>query len=148
MRIEVVHGPNLNLLGSREPEIYGRETLAELDGSLADLAEDLGVELGTYQSNHEGGLVDRIQETAAGTDGFVINAGGYTHTSIALRDALVGVARPFVEVHVSNVHAREAFRRESLLAPVALGTVSGFGTDSYRLAVRALLRHLQQTKRG
>lgn len=148
MRIEVVHGPNLNLLGSREPEIYGRETLAEVDASLAELAADLGVELGTYQSNHEGGLVDRVQETAAGTDGFVINAGGYTHTSIALRDALVGVARPFVEVHVSNVHAREAFRRESLLAPVALGAVSGFGTDSYRLAVRALVRHLQQTKRG
>ena len=148
MRIEVLHGPNLNLLGSREPETYGTTTLAEVDRSLTELAEELGVELRSYQSNHEGALVDRIQEAAAGTDGFVINAGGYTHTSVALRDALTGVGRPFVEVHVSNVHAREAFRRESLLAPVALGTVGGFGADSYHLAVRGLLRHLQQTKRG
>lgn len=148
MRIQVLHGPNLNLLGTREPEVYGSQTLADVDRMLEALAEELGVELTTYQSNHEGALVDRIQQAAAETDGFVINAGGYTHTSVALRDALVGVGRPFVEVHVSNVHAREAFRRDSLLAPVALGTVGGFGADSYRLAVRGLLGHLQHTKRG
>lgn len=147
MRIGVLHGPNLNLLGRREPGIYGATTLSEVDAALAALAGELGVMLESYQSNHEGGLVDRIQETAEGTDGFVVNAGGYTHTSVALRDALTGVGRPFVEVHVSNVHARESFRRESLLAPVALGTVAGFGADSYLLAVRGLVRHLQHSNR-
>lgn len=148
MRIGVLHGPNLNLLGRREPGIYGATTLSEVDAALTALAGELGVTLESYQSNHEGGLVDRIQETAEGTDGFVVNAGGYTHTSVALRDALTGVGRPFVEVHVSNVYARESFRRESLLAPVALGTVAGFGADSYLLAVRGLVRHLQHSNRG
>lgn len=143
MRIEVLHGPNLNLLGTREPAVYGRTTLAEVDASLGALAAELGVELATYQSNHEGALVDRVQDVAGRADGLVVNAGGYTHTSVALRDALAGVALPFVEVHVSNVHAREPFRRESLLAPVALGTVTGFGAQGYLLAVRGLVRHLQ-----
>ena len=144
MKVEVLHGPNLNLLGTREPAVYGRTTLAEVDERLGRLASELGVELGTYQSNHEGALVDHVQAAAPRTDGFVVNAGGYTHTSVALRDALTGVGLPFVEVHVSNVHAREPFRRESLLAPVALGSVVGFGPDSYLLAVRGLVRHLQQ----
>lgn len=144
MRVGVVHGPNLNLLGTREPGIYGATTLAEVDGALERLAGELGIELDTFQSNHEGSLVDRIQESAGRTDGFVVNAGGYTHTSVALRDALTGVGRPFVEVHVSNIHAREPFRRKSLLAPVALGSVMGFGADGYLLALRGLVRHLQQ----
>lgn len=148
MRIGVLHGPNLNLLGTREPAVYGATTLAEVDAALERLAAELGVELETFQSNHEGALVDHIQETAARTDGFVVNAGGYTHTSVALRDALAGVGRPFAEVHVSNVHAREPFRRESLLSPVALGSVTGFGPESYLLAVRGLVRHLQQTNGG
>ena len=148
MRIGVLHGPNLNLLGSREPAIYGAATLADVDAALSALAGELGVELETYQSNHEGALVDRIQETAGRTDGFVVNAGGYTHTSVALRDALTGMGRPFVEVHVSNVHAREPFRRDSLLAPVALGTVGGFGADSYLLAMRGVVRHLLHSNRG
>lgn len=148
MRVEVLHGPNLNLLGTREPAVYGTTTLAEVDRGLERLGAELGVTVGTFQSNVEGALVDRIQETAPETDGFVINAGGYTHTSVAVRDALTGVGRPFVEVHVTNVHAREPFRRESLLAPVALGTVSGFGVDSYQLALRGLVRHLQREDRG
>ena len=148
MRIEVLHGPNLNLLGTREPEVYGATTLAEVDEALHGLARELGVALGTFQSNHEGALVDRVQERAGAADGFVVNAGGYTHTSVALRDALTGVARPFVEVHVSNIHAREPFRRESLLAPVAIGQVTGFGAEGYLLALRGLVRHLQHAKRG
>jgi 3-dehydroquinate dehydratase-2 len=148
VRIGVLHGPNLNLLGSREPALYGAMTLAEVDAALEGLASELGVELETYQSNHEGALVDRVQQTAAGAAGFVVNAGGYTHTSVALRDALTGVGRPFVEVHVSNVHAREPFRRESLLSAVALGTVTGFGVESYLLAVRGLVRHLQHSNGG
>lgn len=148
MRIQVLHGPNLNLLGTREPEVYGTATLSDVNRALEELATELDVDLETFQSNGEGALVDRIHEAAPETDGFVINAGGYTHTSVALRDALAGVGRPFVEVHMSNVHAREAFRHRSMLAPVALATVGGFGTDSYLLAVRGLLRHLQNTKRG
>lgn len=148
MRIEVLHGPNLNLLGTREPAIYGATTLPEIDAALERLGAELGVEVASYQSNHEGALVDRIQAVAAGAGGFIVNAGGYTHTSVALRDALTGVGRPFVEVHVSNVHGREPFRRESLLAPVALATISGFGADSYALALRGLVRHLQQDNGG
>ena len=148
MRLEVLHGPNLNLLGRREPAIYGTVTLAEVDEAIRDLADELGIEVGIAQSNHEGALVDAVQEAADVADGFVVNAGGYTHTSVALRDALVASGRPFVEVHVSNVFGREAFRRESMLAPVALGIVSGFGADSYMLAVRGLVRHLTETNRG
>ena len=146
MRLEVLHGPNLNLLGTREPEVYGTTTLAEIDERIRAVADELGVEVGITQSNHEGALIDRIQE--ADGSGFVVNAGGLTHTSVALRDALVGTGRPFVEVHVSNVYGREPFRRESLLAAVALGTVTGFGADSYTLAMRGLVRHLTETDRG
>jgi len=144
VRIAAVHGPNLNLLGAREPEVYGRATLAEVDEALAELAAELGAEVESYQSNHEGGLVDFVQEAAARVDGFLVNAGAYTHTSIALRDALAGVARPYVEVHISNVFARERFRHRSYLAGNAVGVVSGFGLDSYTLGLRALVGHLRE----
>ena len=143
LRLAVVHGPNLNLLGSREPGVYGRASLEEVDAALRALGVELGVEVETFQSNSEGALVDHVQAAAARVAGFVVNAGAYTHTSIALRDALVGVARPFVEVHLSNVFARERFRHRSYLAGRALGVVSGFGPDSYRLALRALVEHLR-----
>jgi 3-dehydroquinate dehydratase II len=142
VRITVLHGPNLNLLGQREPEVYGRATLAEVDRSLAELGAELGVEVAALQSNHEGALLDRIHADAARTEGFVINAGAYTHTSVALADALRGVARPYVEVHLSNVFAREAYRHHSLLAPGAVGVVCGFGIGSYLLGLRALVEHL------
>jgi 3-dehydroquinate dehydratase II len=148
VRLEVLHGPNLNLLGEREPGIYGRATLMEVDESIRAEAGLLGVEVGVFQSNHEGALLDRIHETAAGAAGYVVNAGGYSHTSVALRDALVAVGRPFVEVHLSNVYGREPFRHESLLAPVALGTVCGFGVLSYTLALRALVGHLDPSRGG
>ena len=137
-RILVLHGPNLNLLGSREPHIYGRDTLADIDARLRVLAEELGVEVEARQSNHEGELVTWVQE--AGPRGFralVVNAGAYTHTSVALRDALVASGLPVVEVHLSNVHRREEFRRTSLIADVAAGQVAGFGPQSYLLALRA-----------
>jgi 3-dehydroquinate dehydratase-2 len=146
VKIAVVHGPNLNLLGRREPAVYGSATLADIDAALSTLAAELGVEVECFQSNGEGALVDFVQDAAERAAGFVVNAGGYTHTSVALRDALVGVARPFVEVHLSNVFAREAFRRRSMLADRALGVVSGFGRDSYLLALRALADHLFQTE--
>ncbi len=145
MRIEVLHGPNLNLLGPREPEIYGSGTLGEVDEGIRSVAAELGVDVDILQSNHEGVLVDRIQETSGSADGYVVNAGGYTHTSVALRDALVASGRPFVEVHLSNVHGRERFRRRSLLASAALGTVGGFGAASYTLALRGLVRHLEDS---
>lgn len=148
MRLEVLHGPNLNLLGEREPEVYGRLTLAEVDTAIRAEAADLGIEVGVFQSNDEGALIDRIQETASAAAGFVVNAGGYSHTSVALRDALVGVGRPFVEVHMSNVWSRERFRRTSMLAPVALGTVGGFGVLSYTLALRGLAGHLERSRGG
>ena len=147
MRIGVVHGPNLNLLGQREPEVYGRSTLTELDGSLAELGGDLGCEITCFQSNSEGGLVDHIQRIAPDVSGFVINAGAYTHTSVALRDALIGVARPFVEVHLSNVFARESFRQHSYLSDRAIGLVAGFGVESYLLGLRALVAHLREAGR-
>jgi 3-dehydroquinate dehydratase-2 len=147
MKLQVLHGPNLNLLGGREPEIYGSATLEEVDDAVRAVALELGVEVDILQSNHEGVLIDRVQEAAPGVAGYVVNAGGYTHTSVALRDALVASARPFVEVHLSNVFGREPFRRASLLAAVALGTVSGFGADSYTLAVRGLVRHLTEMNR-
>ncbi|HYJ79206.1 MAG TPA: type II 3-dehydroquinate dehydratase [Longimicrobiaceae bacterium] len=148
MRIAAVHGPNLNLLGAREPEVYGRATLAEVDAALAELGRELGAEVESYQSNHEGGLVDFVQDAAARVDGFLVNAGAYTHTSIALRDALAGVARPYVEVHLSNVFARERFRRTSFLAERAVGVVSGFGLESYRLGLRGLVEHLKGSARS
>lgn len=147
MRIAVLHGPNLNLLGKREPEIYGRETLEQIDGRIRALAQELGLEVETYQSNVEGALIDRIHELAGRVDGFLINAGAYTHTSVALLDALVGVGRPFVEVHLSNIHGRERFRRRSLLAPRAAGIVMGFGGESYLLGLRGLALRLSAAER-
>lgn len=142
MRISVIHGPNLNLLGSRERDLYGEATLAEVDAAVGSLATHLGVEVEFFQSNHEGELIDHIQRAAARVDAFLVNAAAYTHTSIALRDALLGVACPYVEVHLSNVFAREGFRRRSCLADGAAGVISGFGVDSYLLGLRALLGHL------
>ena len=140
MRISVVHGPNLNLLGDREPSIYGRTSLAQINGRVEELARELGVELEAFQSNAEGDLIDYIQEAGARVDGFVVNAAGLTHTSVVLLDALLAVGRPFVEVHLSNPAARESFRRRSLLAPRAHGVVQGFGADSYELGLRGLVR--------
>jgi 3-dehydroquinate dehydratase-2 len=144
VRIAAVHGPNLNLLGQREPDVYGSDSLDQVNAALAGLGAELGTEVEWFQSNHEGGLVDFVQQAAQRVDGFVVNAGGYTHTSVALRDALAAVARPFVEVHISNVFAREHFRHRSLLAGVAVGVVSGFGINSYRLGLRALVDFLRQ----
>lgn len=145
MRIGVIHGPNLHLLGSREPEVYGHDTLEDVDLALARRAGELGVELETIQSNHEGEIIDFISDAAPRVGGFMINPGGLTHTSIVLRDALVGVERPFVEVHLSNTQARERFRRHSYLTPVATGMVLGFGLRSYLLGLEGLIRHLAGT---
>lgn len=138
----MVHGPNLRLLGRREPEVYGTDTLDDVNARLGALAVELGVEIETFQSNHEGELLDFIDEASRRVDGFVVNPGAYTHTSIALRDGLVGVDRPFVEVHLSNTAGRERFRRHSYLSPVAAGVVYGFGVDSYLLGLRGLAARL------
>ena len=143
MKILVLNGPNLNLLGTREPEIYGYETLSQAMDNLRAEASALGCELADYQSNHEGSLVDRIQQAKLeGFDGLIINPAAYTHTSVALRDAIAGVALPTMEVHLSNVHAREEFRHHSYIAPIALGQICGCGTLGYALALKALLAHL------
>lgn len=140
MKILVVHGPNLDRLGRREPEVYGKITLAEIDARVAALGAELGVEVVSFQSNAEGALIDRVHAAADETvGGILINAGGLTHTSVSLRDALLAVAIPFVEVHLSNVYAREPFRRHSYLSDVAVGVVCGFGALSYELGLRALL---------
>ncbi len=135
--IMVLHGPNLNLLGSREPELYGSETLEEINGRLERLAAELGVEIVVRQSNHEGELVEAIQEAPDVAEALIINPAAYTHTSVAIRDALLAVGLPAVEVHLSNPQQREPFRHESLIADVVIGTVSGFGPMSYELALRA-----------
>jgi 3-dehydroquinate dehydratase-2 len=139
MKLLVLHGPNLNLLGQREPGVYGHATLADVDAGLQELARGLGIGLEARQSNHEGVLIDWLHGAEAeGFTGIVLNAGGYTHTSVALRDAIAGIRLPVVEVHLTNVWAREEFRHHSYLSPVAHGVISGFGTESYRLAVMAL----------
>lgn len=140
MPLLVVNGPNLNLLGSREPDVYGRITLPEIEQELVAIAAEAGTPLRCFQSNHEGALIDRIHEARHdGTRFIVINPGGYGHTSVALRDALAGVAIPFIEVHVSNVHRREAFRHHTLLSALAVGVICGLGVDGYRMAVRHAL---------
>jgi 3-dehydroquinate dehydratase-2 len=139
-RILVLNGPNLNLLGAREPGIYGTRTLAEIERDLAEVAARHRAEIVFFQSNHEGGLIDRVHAARSdGVDFIVINAGAFTHTSIALRDALAAVAIPFIEVHLSNVHAREAFRHHSVLADVAVGSISGLGWAGYRFALEFAL---------
>ncbi len=140
----VLHGPNLNLLGSREPEIYGSETLAEVDAALQRFGSEVGLHIETFQSNHEGALIDRIQQAqSAGFSALIINPGGYTHTSVALRDAIAAVALPTMEVHLSNIHARETFRHHSYIAPVAIGQICGLGTIGYELAMRGLLAKMK-----
>ena len=142
-RILVLHGPNLNLLGQREPEVYGRLTLAEIDADLCAAAKALEVEIECFQSNHEGELVDRIQGALGVASGILINPAGLTHSSVALRDALAAVALPVVEVHLSNVHAREDFRQHSFVSPIALGVITGLGAQGYRFGLEALASHLK-----
>ncbi len=143
MKILVLHGPNLNLLGEREPELYGEETLAAIDARLRDHAVGLGASVDTYQSNHEGALIDRIQAARNTHQGIVINPGGLTHTSVVLRDALAATQLPIIEVHLSNVHAREEFRHRSLIAGIAVGQICGLGPVGYELAVSALVARLK-----
>lgn len=137
--VHVINGPNLNLLGVREPDVYGRETLDDISARVTALGAELGVEVVFRQSNHEGDLVDWIQEAGRLGAGVILNAGAYTHTSIALRDAIAGAGATVIEVHLSNVHAREPFRHRSTIAPVARGVIAGFGSLSYDLALRGLL---------
>jgi 3-dehydroquinate dehydratase-2 len=145
VNVLVLHGPNLNLLGSRQPEIYGDLRLTDLESRLVHLGVELGVEVDGYQSNHEGELIDRIHASNH-VSGFVVNAGGLTHTSVSLRDAFLAVDRPMVEVHASNLAQREDFRQRSLLADIAVGTVAGFGIHSYELGLRGLVHFLEQRR--
>jgi 3-dehydroquinate dehydratase-2 len=145
LTILILHGPNLNLLGTREPEVYGAQTLNDINRDLSALAEHLDLSLETFQSNHEGLLIDRIHQARLdGVRGIIINPGGLTHTSISLRDALVAVSIPVIEVHLSNIHAREAFRQHSYIAPVALGQICGLGAVGYDLALRAFSVKLKE----
>ena len=148
MRILVLHGPNLNMLGVREPEVYGTDTLEDINRSLETAATGRGIEMRIRQSNHEGVLVDEIQQALDWADGILINPGAYTHTSIALRDAIVAVGLPVVEVHLSDIHARETFRHHSYIEPVALRQICGHGSDSYRLGLEALIDHLGNGSEG
>jgi 3-dehydroquinate dehydratase-2 len=142
-RILILHGPNLNLLGQREPDVYGRQTLEDIDAALASLAGDLGYAVEAMQSNHEGVLIDRIHASESdGFSGIIINPGGLTHTSVALRDAIASIRIPVVEAHLSNIHAREDFRHHSYVSAVVLGQIAGFGAESYQLALRGLIAHL------
>jgi 3-dehydroquinate dehydratase-2 len=142
MRIAIVNGPNLNLLGVREPEKYGRESLADVEQSLRTIAAELKVDLDFFQKNGEGDLLDLVHSLRGKVNGAVINAGAYSHSSLALRDALVGVSIPFVELHITNVYAREPERRHSMLAPAAVGVICGLGTYGYELALRGLVKSL------
>ena len=144
LSLSVLHGPNLNLLGKREPHIYGSVTLEEINHFLVKEAERLGATVVCFQSNHEGVLVDKIQEALGKYQGIIINAGAYTHTSVAIRDAIAAVKIPTVEVHLSNIYQRENFRHHSYIAPIAIGQISGFGPNSYRLGLQALIDYLRQ----
>ncbi len=144
MNILVVHGPNLNLLGAREPEIYGSLTLDRINEAVSSLAAELGCSVSFFQSNSEGAIIDAIQQACGACDGILINPAAYTHTSVAIRDAIAAVALPVVEVHLSNIHRREEFRHHSFIAPVALGQIAGFGVDSYLLGLRALFTYIKK----
>ena len=147
-KILVLHGPNLNLLGKREPETYGSATLEEINSSLQLLAGQSDTELRIVQSNHEGVLIDELHDAMNWADGVLINPGAFTHTSVALRDAIAAVDLPAVEIHLSNVYARESFRHSSLIAPVCVGQISGFGSRSYLLGLQALLEEISDSKEG
>lgn len=144
LSILVINGPNLNMLGKREPEVYGSQTLEDINQSLEVIAGRLDASLTFFQSNHEGALVDTIQDALNLHQGILINPGAYTHTSVAIRDAVAAVAIPTVEVHLSNIHKREAFRHHSYIAPVAVGQISGFGADSYRLGLEGLVSYIRK----
>jgi 3-dehydroquinate dehydratase-2 len=143
MRIAVLNGPNLNLLGQREPEVYGRTSLAEIEAMVREAAKPLGAQIDWFQTNHEGELVDAVQKLPGRADGALINAAALTHSSLALRDALLAVRVPFVELHLSNIFAREPERRHSVIADLALGMITGFGAQSYLLALQALVGRLR-----
>jgi len=145
LHIQIIHGPNLNMLGTREPGHYGKETLIDIDESLIALGDQLDIHVTSFQSNHEGELIDKIQQLDV--DGLIINPAAYTHTSIAIRDALLAIQVPFIEVHLSNIHRREAFRHKSMLVDVATGVIAGFGALSYSLALRGLHHQLTNTDR-
>lgn len=143
MKLLVINGPNLNMLGTREPEKYGTETFSDLEKEIHAYSFELGLNIETFQSNSEGEIIDKIQQAIGGFDGILINAGGYTHTSVAIRDAISSVNLPCVEVHMTNIYAREEFRHKSLIAPVCIGQISGFGQNSYKLGLKALSDYLK-----
>lgn len=142
MKILVINGVNMNMLGVREPEKYGHMTLTELENELCDYAKNLNVEADTYQSNIEGEIVEKIQQARGVYDGIILNAAAYTHTSVAIRDAISAVELPVVEIHMTNIHNREDFRKKSLIAPVCIGQISGFGKNSYKLGLKGLVDYL------
>ena len=143
LNVLVLHGPNLNLLGTREPDVYGTDTLADIDSQLTALAEELKITIRIKQSNSEEVLIESLHSSREWANGVLFNPGAFTHTSVALRDAIAAIDVPVVEVHLSNIHARESFRRDSLLAPVCIGSISGFGTKSYMLGLQALKTHMK-----
>jgi len=147
MKILLLHGPNLQLLGKRQPEIYGHQTLEDINSHLREIAVQQGVELKTFQSNHEGAIVSEIGDNINWADGVLINPAAYTHTSVAIQDALSAVRLPVIEIHLTNIYARDAFRHHSYVSPIAVGVISGFGGFSYELALEAMIRTLQQIDR-